>query len=77
MGKPLVDGFGDGLFEVRTAYDGEQYRVFFYVEGQALILVHAESAGGMMVLVHGFHKKTRRTPPAVISLARKRMKEGT
>lgn len=75
IGKPLVDGFGGGLFEVRSAHGGEQYRVFFYVEGATLVLLHAE-AGGTMVLVHGVHKKTQRTP-AAIALARKRMKEGT
>ena len=76
VGRPLVDGFGGGLYEVRTTYDGEQYRVFFYIERDALVLVHAESRG-TMVLVHGIHKKTQRTPAAVIALARKRMKEGT
>ena len=30
-----------------------------------------------MVLVHGIHKKTQKTPAVVIVLARKRMKEGT
>lgn len=77
IGKPLVDGFGGGLYEVRTSHAGEQYRVLFYVEGEALVLVHGESTGGTMVLVHGIHKKTQRTPPTVIALARKRMKEGT
>jgi len=28
-----------------------------------------------MVLVHGIHKKTQKTPPADIALARRRMKE--
>ena len=77
VGKPLVDGFGGGLFEVRTTYDGEAYRVLFYVEGDALVLVHGGSRRGTMVLVHGIHKKTQKTPSAVIALARKRMKEGT
>lgn len=27
LGKPLVDGFGDGLFEVRIELDGNIYRV--------------------------------------------------
>lgn len=77
IGKPLVDGFGGGLYEVRTSYDREQYRIFFYVEGDTLVLLHAETDQGTMVLVHGIHKKTQRTPPAAIALARKRMKEGT
>ncbi len=74
-GKPLVDGFGAGLYEVRTTYDGNQYRVLFYIEGNVVVLVHGTS--GTMVLVHGIHKKTQRTPPADVVLARRRMKEGT
>lgn len=72
-----MDGFGGGLYEVRTSYEGEQYRVLFYVEGDALVLVLGESRRASMVLVHGIHKKTRQTPAAVLGLARKRMKEGT
>jgi phage-related protein len=77
VGKPLVDGFGSGLYEVRASHEGEQYRVLFYVDGDALVLIHGESRRGTMVLVHGIHKKTQKTPTAVITLARKRMKEGT
>jgi phage-related protein len=77
VGKPLVDGFGGGLYEVRTSYKSERYRVLFYVEDDALVLVHGESRRGTMVLVHGIYKKTQKTPAAVIALARKRMKEGT
>ena len=32
IGKPLVDGFGDGLFEVRTSLEGNIYRVIFCLE---------------------------------------------
>lgn len=77
VGKPLVDGFGGGLYEVRTSHDGEQYRVLFYLDGTALVLVHGESQRGTMVLVHGIHKKAQKTPASAIALARKRMKEGT
>ena len=77
IGKPLVDGFGGGLCEVRTSHGGEQYRVFFHVEGETLVMVHGESRQGTMVLVHGLHKKTQRTPPAAIAIARRRMREGT
>lgn len=42
-----------------------------------LVLLRAESQRGTMVLVHGIHKKTQKTPAVVIVLARKRMKEGT
>jgi phage-related protein len=63
VGKPLVGAFGGGLFEVRTSVGKEQYRVLFFV------LV------GEMVLLHGFHKKTRRAPVADIELSRTRMKD--
>jgi phage-related protein len=75
--KPLVDGFGGGLDEVRSSHQGQQYRVLFYVEGDTLVLVHGDSLRGTMVLVHGIHKKTQKTPPTVVALARRRMKEGT
>jgi phage-related protein len=63
IGKPLVDGFGEGLWEVRTALEGNIYRVLFCVEGP------------IMVLLHGIAKKTKKTPRADVELARKRMRE--
>jgi len=49
-----------------------EYRVFFYIEREQVVVVHST-----MVLVHGIHKKTQKTPPADITLAQRRMKEGT
>lgn len=63
IGKPLIDGFGDGLYEVRTSHDGNIYRVLFCLEGS------------VMVLLHGFMKKSKATPKPDIDLARKRMKD--
>lgn len=63
VGKPLVDGFGDGLFEVRTSHDGNIYRVIFCLEGATMVLLHA------------FQKKSRATPKADLALARQRRKE--
>jgi phage-related protein len=63
VGKPLVDGFGDGLYEVRSGIDGNIYRVLFCLDGS------------VMVLLHGFMKKTRKTPNADKDLALKRMRE--
>jgi len=60
VGKPLVDGLEAGLFEVRTQVKGDAYRVLFC------------TVGGTMVLLHGFHKKTRRTPKSALDLARDR-----
>ena len=63
IGKPLVDGFGDGLFEVRTNLDGNIYRVLFCFDGST------------MVLLHGFMKKAQKTPKTELELARKRQAE--
>lgn len=65
LGKPYVDGFGSGLYEVRASLRGQQYRVFF-------VLVEET-----MVLLHGFQKKTQKTPAAEQRLARRRQKEVT
>ena len=61
-GKPLVDGFSAGLFEVRTGVDGNIYRVLFCLDGAT------------MVLLHGVEKKTQKTPKSDLDLARRRMK---
>lgn len=61
MGKPLVDSsFGGGLAEVRSNVAGEHYRVLFCV------------VEGVIVLLHGFHKKTKSTPKRDLDLARAR-----
>jgi phage-related protein len=62
VGLPLVDGFGGGLYEVRTSVDDDIYRVFF------CNIQHT------MVRLHGFMKKTQQTPKAELALARKRQK---
>lgn len=63
VGKPLVDGFGAGLYEVRTSIDGNIYRVLFCLDGST------------MVLLHGFQKKSQKTPKADLDLARRRMRD--
>lgn len=61
VSKPLVDGLGDGLYEVRTKVQRVQYRVLFCI------------AEGAMVLLHGFVKKAR-TAPDDLALGRSRQK---
>lgn len=61
VSKPLVDGLGGGLYEVRTKVASVQYRVLFCIK---------EST---MVLLHGFVKKAR-TAPGEIALGRARQK---
>lgn len=63
LSKPLVDSFGEGLYEVRSSYDKNIYRVLFCIEGST------------MVLLHGFMKKTQSTPKQDKELAIKRQRE--
>lgn len=63
VGKPLVDGLGRGLYEIRSTHKRKEYRVFFGLVTSKL------------VLLHGLVKKTRTTPRADLELARKRLKE--
>jgi phage-related protein len=46
--------------------------VFLYIKREQVVIVHST-----MVLVHGIHKKTQKTPAADLALAQRRMKEGT
>lgn len=62
VGPPRVDGFGDGLYEVRSLTGHGIFRVLFCIHHDAIILLH------------GFQKKTRATPKAAIGLARRRKK---
>jgi phage-related protein len=60
MGKPLVGSLGSGLWEVRSRLGDRIARVIFLVEGRT------------MVLLHGFIKKTQKTPTHELELAVKR-----
>jgi phage-related protein len=64
VGMPLVRPMGKGLFEVRTSLpDGTISRVLFcFYDGELYAL-------------HGFIKKSQKTPDAELELARKRQKE--
>jgi phage-related protein len=61
---PVCKSLGKGLWEVRTGLPSNQTaRVLFFVHE------------GRIGVVHGFIKKTQKTPVADLALARKRMKE--
>ena len=65
VGMPLVRPLGRELWEVRSSLPrGRVARVLFCVEQ------------GSMVLLHGFIKKTQKTPQHEIDLALKRKKQG-
>lgn len=64
LGMPYCRSLGDGLWEVRSNLaDGKIGRVIFCVAREC------------MVLLHGFIKKTPKTPAQDLKLALKRMKE--
>lgn len=64
LGPPHTDAFGDGLFELRLKGQDGIARVFF-----------CTLVGRRVVMLHAFVKKTQKTPPRVIEIARRRMKE--
>ena len=64
VGMPLCRSLGSGLWEVRSNLSrGRIARVIFCVYD------------GSMVLLHGFNKKSQKTPQPDLELARKRQKE--
>jgi phage-related protein len=64
VGMPLARPLARGLSEVRTGLAGSRIaRLLFFVER------------GRIGVVHGFIKKTRKTPKADLDLALARMKE--
>jgi phage-related protein len=64
VGMPLCKPLAGGLWEVRsTLTKGRIARVIFC------------AAQGRMVLLHGFIKKTRKTPKSDLNTAKKRQKE--
>ena len=63
IGMPLVDHIDGGIWEVRTRLATRLARVLFTLEGN------------LMVLLHGFIKKERKTPKADLDLAKQRLKK--
>ncbi len=58
---PLIRKLGTGLWEVRSHLETGIARVIFTVDGQ------------LMALLHGFVKKSQRTPPGDMQTARQRL----
>jgi phage-related protein len=64
IGMPVCRPLGHGLLEVRIDFRGGRIgRVLFCIVGED------------MVLLHGFVKKSQKTPKQDLDLARQRMKE--
>jgi len=66
IGMPLVRGFGNGLWEVRSTLPSRRI-------ARLLLCFHE----GVIVVLHGFIKKTQKTPPDDLELAKKRKREVT
>lgn len=66
VGMPVCRSLGDGLYEIRS--DLASHRI-----GRVILCVARQH----MVLLHGFIKKTPKTPQLDLDLARKRKKEVT
>ncbi|MBC7783170.1 MAG: type II toxin-antitoxin system RelE/ParE family toxin [Burkholderiales bacterium] len=60
IGKPLVGSLGNGLWEVRSRLGDRIGRVIFCTEEQT------------MILLHGFIKKSQKTPKHQLDVALKR-----
>ncbi len=63
LGMPLVRGLGDGLWELRSRVPRGTARLVFLAERDLLVLLHA------------FMKKSRKTPPRELDIARRRAAE--
>jgi phage-related protein len=50
----------DGIFEIRIEAEGNIYRIFSFFDDSKLV-----------ILLHGFHKKTQKTPRSEIERAKK------
>ena len=63
IGMPVVDHIDGDVWEVRTRLSTRIARVLFVLEGN------------VMVLLHGFIKKERKTPKADLEVAGQRLKK--
>ena len=61
LGMPLIRKMGRGLWEVRSNVSTGIARVIFTVKG------------AVMILLHGFVKKSQKTPPNELETARRRL----
>ena len=64
VGMPLCRPMGEGLWEIRTNLPSNRI---------ARVLLGVDD--GVLVALHAFIKKTQKTPPLEIAVARRRLKE--
>ena len=66
IGRPLVGSLKDGLWEVRSSLPSRRI-------ARLILCFHDQ----MLVVLHGFIKKTQKMPADDLALAKRRMKEIT
>ena len=66
IGRPLMGSLKDGLWEVRSSLPSQRI-------ARLILCFHDQ----MLIVLHGFIKRTRKTPADDLALARRRMKEVT
>ena len=64
VGMPLTRSLGGGLHEIRSRISGKRI-------ARVIFLIH----DSRLVLLHGFVKKTKKTPKGEMDIARRRAKE--
>ena len=64
ISKKFVEHKREGVYELKTEYEGNIYRVLFCFD-----------EGHVVILFNGFQKKTQKTPKNEIALAEKLRKE--
>jgi len=66
LGRPLVGSLKNGLWEVRSSLPSKRM-------ARLILCFHDQ----VLVVLHGFIKKTQKTPADDLALAKRRMKEVT
>jgi len=66
IGMPLVRSLKDGLWEVRSSLPSRKI-------ARLILCFHQQT----LVVLHGFIKKTQKTPAEDLDLAKRRMREVT
>lgn len=66
LGMPLVRSLHEGLWEVRSVLPSQKI-------ARLILCFHAET----LIVLHGFIKKTQKTPADDLAMAKRRMKEVT
>jgi len=59
LGRPAVAFLEDGIYELRWQVERNEYRLLFFFSGREIVVV-----------THGFSKKSKRVPKAEIARAR-------